>query len=144
MERTEPATQSANKKFRFRFGLRLLLLLAMLIAIFLGAYEYGRRTGFDAGNRSGFAAGLQAKVYPKAYRVSDLVLPAPTVGMADFQSLMDEIQREVQPTSWEVSGGPATLAPYPLNLSLVVSQTERGHDELQDYLAAKRDRASRK
>lgn len=117
------------------------MVLTLLFAVGLGAFRFGREVGFQQGNREGFAAGINAQVYPKTYRVADLLLgPVPQSGRADYATLLDEIVANVQPTSWERAGGPATFAPYPQNLSLVVSQTSRGHDELIEFLESKRRR----
>lgn len=94
--------------------------------------------GVEEGNRAGFAAGLNAKVFPKTYRVSELLPTQADGSFSSYLDLIDEIIAGVQPASWEGAGGPATLAPYPQNLSLVVSQTARGHDELSEFLEAKR------
>ncbi|MCG8649252.1 MAG: DUF1598 domain-containing protein [Pirellulales bacterium] len=43
----------------------------------------------------------------------DAVAGAGGSNFADFQSLMDLIQTTVVPDTWEVLGGPSTMAPYP-------------------------------
>ncbi len=53
---------------------------------------------------------------------------------ADFQSLIDLIQTTVVPDTWEALGGPSTMAPYPQNLSLVISTTSDVHDQIADLL----------
>ena len=53
---------------------------------------------------------------------------------ADFQSLIDLIQTTVVPDTWEALGGPSTMAPYPQNLSLVISTTSDVHDQISDLL----------
>lgn len=53
---------------------------------------------------------------------------------ADFQSLIDLIQTTVVPDTWEALGGPSTMAPYPQNLSLVISTTSDVHDQINDLL----------
>ena len=126
----------------WRFRIRSLFLVALMVAIALSAFRYGRDVGYSEGERIGFAEGLSAKPYVKTYRVSDLVRPTPSAGgvaFANFEPLMNEILTEVQPASWDGAGGPASLAPYPQNLSLVVSQTSRGHDELAEFLETKRE-----
>ncbi len=57
---------------------------------------------------------------------------------ADFQSLIDLIQTTVVPDTWEVLGGPSTMAPYPQNLSLVISTTSDVHDQISDLLESLR------
>ncbi len=57
---------------------------------------------------------------------------------ADFQSLIDLIQTTVVPDTWETLGGPSTMAPYPQNLSLVISTTSDVHDQITDLLESLR------
>ena len=57
---------------------------------------------------------------------------------ADFQSLIDLIQTTVVPDTWEALGGPSTMAPYPQNLSLVISTTSDVHDQIVDLLESLR------
>ncbi|MEC8473406.1 MAG: hypothetical protein VXZ38_02035 [Planctomycetota bacterium] len=57
---------------------------------------------------------------------------------ADFQSLIDLIQTTVVPDTWEALGGPSTMAPYPQNLSLVISTTSDVHDQITDLLESLR------
>lgn len=136
-------TDRAHRQRWYRFSLSSVMVLILLFAVGLGAFRFGRDVGYEEGNRVGFAAGLNANVYPKTYRVSDLLLGRlPQAGQPDFKALMDEIVSSVQPGSWNDAGGPATLAPYPQNLSLVVSQTSRGHEELTEFLESKRRSSS--
>lgn len=138
----EESSQGRPKKWT-RFGIRSVLLFAMLVALLLAAFQYGRIVGVEEGFRDGFAEGLTAKVYPVTYRVSDLVAPRIGSRAADYQGLIDEIVTTVQPKSWDDAGGPATLAAYPSNQALVVSQTPQGHDDLAEFLEAKRDSMGR-
>ncbi|MEM6981085.1 MAG: hypothetical protein AAF539_15600, partial [Planctomycetota bacterium] len=54
--------------------------------------------------------------------------------IADFDSLMNLIQQTIEPTTWEALGGVGTMAPYPQNLSLVISTTSDVHDQIVDLL----------
>ncbi|HIQ22870.1 MAG TPA: general secretion pathway protein GspD, partial [Planctomycetes bacterium] len=54
--------------------------------------------------------------------------------LADFQSLINLIQTTVQPDTWDTVGGPGSIAPFPTNLSIVVSQTQEVHEEIVDLL----------
>jgi general secretion pathway protein D len=58
--------------------------------------------------------------------------------MADFDSLMTLIQQTIDPDSWEALGGVGTMAPYPQNLSLVISTTSDVHDQIVDLLESLR------
>jgi general secretion pathway protein D len=53
---------------------------------------------------------------------------------ADFDDLIDLITQTVAPKSWEQNGGQGTIAPFPTNLSLVVSQTQEVHEQIVDLL----------
>ena len=54
---------------------------------------------------------------------------------ADFETLIELITTTVEPESWEDLGGSGTLAEFPTNLSLVVSQTQEVHEKVADLLA---------
>ena len=53
---------------------------------------------------------------------------------ADFDSLIDLITSTIKPTTWDDVGGPGSVAPFPTNLSIVVSQTQDVHEEIVDLL----------
>ncbi len=53
---------------------------------------------------------------------------------ADFDSLIDLITSTVRPNSWTDLGGPGSIASFPVNLSIVVSQTQEVHEEIVDLL----------
>ncbi len=53
---------------------------------------------------------------------------------ADFDSLIDLITSTVKPTTWDAVGGPGSIAPFETNLSIVVSQTQDVHEEINDLL----------
>ena len=84
---------------------------------------------------------LETKVYP----VADLVLPAgastempePPEGgaaYADFDSLIQLLTCTVNPDTWDDVGGPGSIAPFENGLSVVVSQTQEVHEEIEDLL----------
>ncbi|HUE72483.1 MAG TPA: hypothetical protein VMP01_16485 [Pirellulaceae bacterium] len=54
--------------------------------------------------------------------------------IADFDTLIDLITTTIEPESWDDVGGPGTIAEFPTNLSLVVSQTQEVHDKISDLL----------
>ncbi|QDS97998.1 general secretion pathway protein GspD [Adhaeretor mobilis] len=54
---------------------------------------------------------------------------------ADFDSLIDLILSTVEHDSWMENGtGEGEIRPFPTNLSLVVSQTQRVHEQIRDLL----------
>ena len=54
---------------------------------------------------------------------------------ADFDSLIDLIVTTVEYDSWMENGsGEGEIQPFPTNLSLVISQTQKVHDQIRDLL----------
>jgi general secretion pathway protein D len=53
---------------------------------------------------------------------------------ADFDPLMELIQRTIEPESWEDLGGTGRMAPFEANLSLVIYQNQEVHEQIQDLL----------
>jgi general secretion pathway protein D len=54
---------------------------------------------------------------------------------ADFDSLIDLITSTVDNESWQENGtGEGEIMPFPTNLSLVISQTQRVHEQIADLL----------
>nr|WP_236625180.1 general secretion pathway protein GspD [Rhodopirellula sp. SWK7] len=82
------------------------------------------------GSGSGFAGGLGTSGMAQSGRGGG--------SMADFDSLMQLIQQTIEPDSWEALGGVGTMAPYPQNLSLVISTTSDVHDQIVDLLESLR------
>ncbi len=65
--------------------------------------------------------------------------PAGTAGpqpaqAIDFDTLIELIKSTVAPDTWEDAGGAGTIAEFPGNLSLVISQTQEVHDQIRDLL----------
>jgi general secretion pathway protein D len=54
--------------------------------------------------------------------------------MADFQTLIDLITTTIAPDSWEEVGGAGAIQEFPINLSLVISQTQDVHEQIADLL----------
>jgi general secretion pathway protein D len=55
--------------------------------------------------------------------------------LADFDSLIDLITSTVENDSWAENGtGEGEISPFPTNLSLVISQTQRVHEQIADLL----------
>jgi len=54
---------------------------------------------------------------------------------ADFDSLIDLIESTIQPDTWQDTGaGQGSIAPFEINLSLVVSNTQEVHEQIVDLL----------
>ncbi len=81
---------------------------------------------------------LMTVIYP----VSDLVYARdPTTGEiwgGDYDALMELITSTTQPTTWDEVGGPGSVAPFPANSCIVVSQTQDVHEQIDDLLATLR------
>ncbi len=87
----------------------------------------------------------QPNLYAMVYNVADLVVPRPgfvaaergapatTVVVADFDPLIDRITN-VAPDTWDHTGGPGAIEPFPTNLSLVISQSQAVHDQIAKLL----------
>jgi Na+-transporting methylmalonyl-CoA/oxaloacetate decarboxylase gamma subunit len=71
----------------------------------------------------------------RVYSVSDLVGRSDQV---DADHLIQVITRVIEPASWDVMGGSATVQYYPLGKSLVISQSAAAHERVQTLLDALR------
>lgn len=80
---------------------------------------------------------LETKVYP----VGDLVLPegATDGAQADFDSLIDLITSTIKPTTWDEVGGPGSAKVFENRMSIVLSQTQEVHEEIENLLARLRE-----
>ncbi|QDV81901.1 hypothetical protein TBK1r_08240 [Stieleria magnilauensis] len=127
---------------RAKFGLKAMLFAILLLAVGFGAFKLGKERGgsegYAKGYDNGWAESQNAKLVKRHYRVSDLVLADGPESIADFGKLIQSIQQSVEQNSWDTNGGPAEIAPYPQNLSLVVNQTQRGHNAIEKYLDERR------
>lgn len=94
----------------------------------LGTNLLGQYT--PPGGRSAFGGGLGAGGGMPTGRGGGSI--------ANFDQLMSLIQTTIEPDSWEALGGVGTMAPYPQNLSLVVSTTSDVHDQIVDLLESLR------
>lgn len=91
----------------------------------------------------------QGKMVVVTYPVADFAILIPVAGLVpvdkktlsehspkiDFGTLTQIILSTVQPDSWEVVGGPATISPHDSTLSLVIRQSSEAHKEIEDLLA---------
>jgi hypothetical protein len=78
----------------------------------------------------------------KAYAVADLIAKPAVAGNlkpAQFQPLIAEIERTVEPRTWKSAGGPGTITPFFLNSSLIVRNNRAAHDALERHLRSLRD-----
>jgi hypothetical protein len=61
-----------------------------------------------------------------------------TADQADYDSLIDLITSTVQPTTWDDVGGPGSIAPFPATSSIVLSQTQDVHEQIDALLSTLR------
>lgn len=61
--------------------------------------------------------------------------PLPPPVKPDFEALEAFITSRILPESWDENGGPAAIQAYGENLSLVISQTKEGHEEIAKLLS---------
>ncbi len=54
--------------------------------------------------------------------------------LVDFDTLINLITTTIAPDTWEDNGGTGTIAGFPTNLTLVVSNTQEVHDQIVDLL----------
>lgn len=78
---------------------------------------------------------LETRIYP----VRDLVLiEREHTVEADFDSLIELIRSTIQADSWDYDGGPAAIGPDVGSLSLVISQTQQVHRQIEPLLTTLR------
>jgi general secretion pathway protein D len=100
-----------------------------------------------AGTKPGQAAGpLNDKVMAQQFGAGNQSVGGPAsmtggpgglggAASADFDSLIDLIVSTVEHDSWMENGtGEGEIQPFPTNLSLVISQTQRVHEQVADLL----------
>ena len=100
------------------------------IGLLLGVFRAGYLLGFARGARE-----TKAPVeYAVTYDVSDLVTPSTGSNgnaTADFSGLINLVTTTVEPHSWRTAGGACEVVPFATNLSLVISQTKKGHQSVK-------------
>ena len=86
-----------------KFGVKGLLTLVLLVAVGLAAYRWGdnrgRDNGYAAGYEDGWSESMASKLTKKSYRISDYS-EMRLQSLGDLMKLAEEIQQEVETTSW--------------------------------------------
>lgn len=123
------ATPSRGKRV-FRVSLAGLLFITLCACGFFAGY----RRGYQNGGRD-----RQDTVYLISYPVGDLTAP-PANGGAPApispEKLVSLLQSEVAPESWMSNGkGNGELQYFAQNSSLIISQSERGHEHVLTALS---------
>lgn len=128
----EPATEARSTARLWRWALAAALLV--VLAIF--GYREGYRRGYEPKQLAPITTNsLVVKTYP----VADLVTPVggnvPSKLPLDFDPLIDLIVSTIEHESWMENGtGEGEIRPFPSNASLVISQTQRVHEQIADLL----------
>lgn len=128
----EPATP----RLAFTRPLRWTLAAALLVALATLGYREGYRRGYEPEELIQLPPStLLVKTYP----VADLVTPVeghPSRNLPlDFDPLVDLIVSTVEHESWMENGaGDGEIQPFPTNQTLVISQTQRVHEQISDLL----------
>jgi hypothetical protein len=82
---------------------------------------------------------LKVKVYP----IFDLVVRPPNASVnhpdLDFQTLIESITTNIEPTTWDEVGGPGAIQQFTNSGALVIAQTPAIHEEIAQYLKAHRE-----
>jgi hypothetical protein len=137
-----------SKKRAILRGLRVGIAVLTLAALVWLGYRRGHRDGYDAATPPPAAAAGQLKIV--TYPISDIVVPLAEYGLTpcppqgpggstgpgvDFDPLIDLIVSTIDTETWRESGtGEGEIMPFPVNLSLVISQTQRVHEQIADLL----------
>ena len=133
-----------SRWWRPRFRLASLLWLMLCVALSIGTYRWAYESGReDALAQRTFVGRTHARVYD----LRDVMpLPATASGtgvVIDFDSVMLDLKKEVLPNTWEDSGGSATMAEFPTNISLVVSHDDDGHERIAAWMERRREQLLR-
>ena len=118
--------------------LRACLAIALLVALCIVGYRRGYRNGYEVQRQQPNFTTVFIRTYP----VGDLITPTAESSdawgpskVAAFDSLIDLIVSTIEHESWMENGtGEGEIQPFPVNLSLVISQTQRVHEQVSDLL----------
>jgi hypothetical protein len=118
------ATPSRGKRI-FRVSLAGLLFITLCACGFFAGYRRGYQNG---------ARDRRDMVYVVSYPVGDLTAPRASTAQPPpipAKTLLPLPAAEVSPESWKVAGtGKGELQYFKKNSSLIVSQSERGHEQM--------------
>ncbi len=125
----EDTNKQRPRRRLFRFSLMTLMLLFTCIAGYFSGWRWG------ALQRQQEI--LDATFTTQVYQVGDLVTPlsGKTAAVASLDPLVELIVSTVVSESWMENGtGNGEIQPFPTNLSIVVSNTGKAHDEIAELL----------
>lgn len=113
----------------FRFSLGTLLFAMLSLAGYLG----GRRAGYQEGYRTGADRLADEEVTLQIYPVDDIV---EMIGISAVQEVKELITLTVEHESWAVHGtGDGEIMPDAANRRLIITQTGKTHEQVQELLA---------
>ncbi|QDV42517.1 hypothetical protein Enr13x_23650 [Stieleria neptunia] len=111
--------------------MRKVYVAACILTLALGCFFVA---GVQAADKSEVKQPVKQDVLvTTVYKVYDLPVYTRTKGFS-FDLLMTLIQKSVSPKDWEAKGGKSTMAPYPQNLSLIISTTSNNHKKIAKLL----------
>ena len=116
--------ESTPTRRRFRFTIGTLLLFTLCVGGLLGGFRAGYLWGFSRGA----AEQAAERPFPKVYATADLDLPDGVDGLIEL------ITTSIEPTSWDMVGGPGSACPYENPMVLIVCQTPTIHDHIAELL----------
>lgn len=92
---------------------------------------------------SGLSGAVRACTEGSVIQASWIAAPAPRLSKpgplpTQEHSLIKLITQTVDPTSWIDEGGPGEVEYFPLNMSLVITQTENAHAQIAEMLESMR------
>lgn len=77
-------------------------------------------------------------VYPVSHVVDRLADADQPVPRAQLDELARQLQQEIMPTDWDEFGGIGSISPHESSGSLIIRQAEKIHEQIQEWLQAKR------
>jgi hypothetical protein len=137
---SEPKSHPWRPRFRLASLLWLMLCVALTIGTYRWAYESGRE---DALAQRTFVGRTHNRVYDLQDVMPMPPLPASGGVVLDFDAVMQDLQKDVLPNTWEKNGGSATMVEFPTNISLVVSHDSDGHERIAAWMKRRREQLAR-
>ena len=122
--------------FEIQYTLKHLMIAVSILALTLGTYAIGFKRGYRSGHVDGYRADRSAEFGTDSVRIEHLRTQD---GFLDSDVMINEIRRNVLPTSWAGSGGNARILTKTFDdgLHLHIKHTEDGIEQIMQYLRTK-------
>ncbi len=122
--------------FEIQYTLKHLMIAVSILALTLVAYAIGFKRGNSNVHVDGYWADRSAEFGTDGFRIEHLRTQD---GFLDSNGMINEIRRNVLPTSWVGSGGKARIQTrtYHDGLHLHIKHTEDGIEKILQYLRTK-------